>query len=113
MENGNGAAEVNPLPATQGLMWRPESVKDHQLTILRQQINDEHGIELKDYHDLHKWSCDNYGLFWGHVWDFCGVVASVKPDKVVDKTIPINKVPKWFPGAKMNYAENLLRYPKV
>ena len=38
-------------------------------------------------------------------------MSSKRASKVVDKSVPINKVPKWFEGAKMNYTENLLKHP--
>lgn len=101
---------VSPAPSVEGLMWQPLNVDSHNLTLLRQQINAEHGIELKDYQELHKWSCQNYHLFWGHVWDFCNILASEKRSEfVVDPSMPIEQIPKWFPGVKLNYAENLLR----
>ena len=39
------------------------------------------------------------------------IKASQKTDQVIDKTKRIDEIPKWFEGAKLNYAENLLRYP--
>lgn len=48
------------------------------------------------------------GDFWGEVWDFAGVLYSEPYASVVDETLSIDTVPKWFTGAKLNYAENLL-----
>ena len=107
MEDENEACAV---PEQEGLMWRPENVKNHNLTKFRHLINEKYGAKLENYHDLHKWSCENYDLFWKEVWDFCGVVASQTYEQVIDKKVPIDKIPKWFIGAKLNYAENLLRY---
>ncbi len=99
-----------PAPAIEGLMWQPDCIEDHNLTKIRQEINAKHGLQLEDYHQLHKWSCDHYDLFWAHVWDFCGVKSQgQRPESVVDPSIGIAKLPKWFPGVTMNYAENLLR----
>ena len=39
------------------------------------------------------------------------IKASQKTDQVIDMTKRIDEIPKWFEGAKLNYAENLLRYP--
>jgi len=38
------------------------------------------------------------------------IVSSVEADTVVDTDTPMNNIPEWFPGARLNYAENLLRY---
>ena len=105
-----GIDQVSPAPPMEGLMWRPASVKDHQLTKLRLRINEIYHIELEDYHQLHKWSCDNYDLFWSHVLDICGIIhQGERPECAVDRNISIEDIPKWFPGIKLNYAENLLK----
>ena len=39
------------------------------------------------------------------------IKASQKTDQVIDMSKRIDEIPKWFEGAKLNYAENLLRYP--
>ena len=43
------------------------------------------------------------------MWDFAGIKASRLYDQVVDNP---NRMPgaKWFSGARLNFAENLLRY---
>ena len=117
--------QVSATSPIEGLMWRPSDVQNHQMTKLREKINAKFNIDLEDYPQFHKWSCENYDQFWGQVLDFCNVVCSLplgpallskyqldivqRPEKVIDKNVPINKVPKWVPGVKLNYAENLLR----
>ena len=51
----------------------------------------------------------NIPQFWEAVWDFVGIRASRRFDKVVDDP---GKFPgaTWFPGARLNFAENLLRF---
>lgn len=60
-----------------------------------------------DYEALHRWSIENSEAFWSQVWDFCGVIGEK------GKTILVNgdKMPgaQWFPQARLNFAENLLR----
>ena len=102
--------KVSASPAIEGLMWRPSDVQNHQMTKLREKINSKFNINLENYTQFHKWSCENYDQFWGQVWDFCNIVSSVeRPENVIDKNVPIDKVPKWFQGVQLNYAENLLR----
>ena len=43
-------------------------------------------------------------------WKFSGVISSVESDHAIDMSVPMNEIPEWFPGARLNYAENLLRY---
>jgi acetoacetyl-CoA synthetase len=59
-----------------------------------------------DYDALWRWSVTDPRAFWALVWDACGVVASRRFDEVADGwAMPGTR---WFPGAALNYAENLL-----
>jgi acetoacetyl-CoA synthetase len=59
------------------------------------------------YQELHRWSIESRGQFWSEVWDFCGVTGEKGRDVVLDA----ERMPgaKWFPQARLNYAQNLLR----
>jgi acetoacetyl-CoA synthetase len=72
-----------------------------------------------DYGALHGWSVGARERFWPAVWRFCGVVADERPgrdpwDEVLvgrDRVAPpAERGPRWFTGARLNFAENLLRY---
>ncbi|GFW76512.1 acetoacetyl-CoA synthetase [Trichonephila clavipes] len=67
-------------------------------------------FSIGDYWDFHKWSVNNLEEFWAEIWDFSGIIYSVKYKKVIDLSVPMNQLPRWFEGAKLNFAENLLRY---
>lgn len=72
------------------------------------------------YREWHRWSVDNPEEFWASVWRFCGVVAEQRDgrgpwDAVVDgfeRMAPPDPHlgPRWFRGARLNFAENLLRH---
>jgi len=74
---------------------------------------------VRDYPSLYSWSVTRPDAFWPEVWDFCGVIADQRPgrlpwDEVViglDRMGPPDpeRGPRWFPGARLNFAENLLR----
>ena len=53
--------------------------QNHNLTKLRELINQKYDVQLNDYHELHGWSIQNYGQFWEEVWSFTGVISSVSP----------------------------------
>ena len=59
------------------------------------------------YEELHRWSVESRAEFWSQLWDFCGVIGEKGRDIVVDA----DRMPgaKWFPQARLNYAQNLLR----
>ena len=73
-----------------------------------------------DYDALHAWSVAHPERFWPAVWRFCGVVAEPREgaepwDEVVvglGRMAPPDSLlgPRWFTGARLNFAENLLRY---
>lgn len=64
---------------------------------------------MQEYAALYQWSVDQPQAFWAAIWDFCGVVASRRYDAIVEH---VDRMPgaEWFPGARMNYAQNLLRF---
>ena len=72
-------------------------------------INEKYQENFSEYPELHKWSIDHIPEFWEAMWDFADIIASQKAHQVVDD---LEKMPgaKWFPGARLNFAENLLRY---
>ncbi|KAJ8584275.1 acetoacetate-CoA ligase [Rhizopogon salebrosus TDB-379] len=90
------------------LIWTPAYPSQTACEKLRREINLKHGINLGDYHDLHAYSVSNY-IFWLDLWQFMGIVSSVPPDptKIVQRG-KYKEVPEWFPGARLNYAENIL-----
>ena len=92
-------------------LWRPsaERVAKTQVMAVIAEANKRHGLGLKDYRGLHAWSVGDSAAFWDLVWDFCGVVG----DKGARRLIDGDKMPgaQFFPDAKLNFAENLLRAP--
>ena len=92
-------------------LWKPSEnqIKNANMTRFIEFVNRKHGKKFKTYDDLYQWSIDSIPDFWAAVWDFCEIKASKKYDQVVDD---LKKFPgaSWFVGAKLNFAENLLRY---
>jgi acetoacetyl-CoA synthetase len=101
----------------------PERVKRANLTAFISHIQQQKpaGSEaVHDYASLYRWSIDHPDAFWPEVWRFCGVVAEDPPgrlpwDEVViglERMAPPDPEvgPRWFTGARLNFAENLLRH---
>ena len=61
-----------------------------------------------DYDALHAWSIRERGAFWQRVWDYCGVVSSASAAAPLAEDGDFHSA-RWFAGAKLNFAENLLR----
>jgi acetoacetyl-CoA synthetase len=93
------------------LLWQPSAERKRQANITRfiDLVNKRYGKDFRSYQELHEWSVDRIPDFWAAVWDFVGIKASQRYKTVVDD---VNRMPgaKWFIGAKLNFAENLLRY---
>jgi len=72
-------------------------------------VNERRSKAFKDYFSVYEWSVSQIPDFWAAAWDFLDIKASRKYDKVVDD---LTRFPgaEWFPGAQLNFAENLLRY---
>ena len=59
------------------------------------------------YDELWRWSITHRGAFWKSAWEFCGVIADDLPTRAVgEEAMPGTE---WFPGVRLNFAENLLR----
>ena len=90
-------------------LWAPSParVAGTQLTAFRREVETRHGVTLPDFAALHRWSIDHRAAFWSAVWEFCGVVGERGARDVVDADAMPGA--RWFPDAKLNFAENLLR----
>jgi acetoacetyl-CoA synthetase len=65
------------------------------------------GHTFEAYHDLWRWSTEDLPGFWGSIWDYFDVIAHEPPTAVLaDATMP---GARWFPGARLNFAEHVLR----
>src|SRR4030042_6333184 len=92
-------------------LWTPseDRMKNANITRFMTAVNQKYGKQFKTYDDLYQWSVENIADFWAAMWKFAEIKASRPYDRVIDDP---KKMPgaKWFPGAKLNFAENLLRY---
>ncbi len=92
-------------------LWIPseEIIKNANITRFIEFVNRKYNKKIKNYNELHQWSVESIPDFWASIWEFAEIKASKKWDQVVDD---LSKFPgaKWFIGARLNFAENLLRY---
>jgi acetoacetyl-CoA synthetase len=91
-------------------LWQPsaERIANANITRFMQWVGAFYGISITDYATLYQWSIKNPAAFWGLLLDFSELKAERKGDIVLlhkDKMLDA----KWFPDARLNYAENLLR----
>ncbi len=92
------------------ILWSPseQAIESALATQFARQMVRKHRLELNSYPEFYRWTVDNPETFWSEVWDFCGVVASRKGQTVL---VDGDKMPgaHWFPDARLNFAENLMR----
>ena len=91
-------------------LWQPSAdrMAAARLTAFLDQVERDWGRRFEGYDDLYDWSIAEIEKFWLSVWDFCGVIAQTRGDTVLADP---DKMPgaRFFPEARLNYAENLLR----
>jgi acetoacetyl-CoA synthetase len=87
------------------ILWTP-SEEHVRRTLLHRFMQRAPGLPTS-YEQLWEWSVEDPGAFWALVWDECGVVASRDYDEVMGE--PRMPGTEWFSGARLNFAENLLR----
>ena len=92
------------------LLWTPskERIESTNMYRFMQEVNRDQGTDFQTYDDLYQWSVENLEQFWAKAWEFLGIKSSNAYDMVIDDP---KKMPgaSWFPGARLNFAENLLR----
>ncbi|MBS9478751.1 acetoacetate--CoA ligase [Ancylobacter radicis] len=94
---------------TEEALWTPspERIAGAAVTAFIRATNERHGTDLKTYRDLHAWSILRPDCFWEQVWDLGEVIGDRGDVALIDG----EKMPgaRFFPEARLNYAENLLR----
>ena len=91
-------------------LWQPSAARitNANLTAFTRQARERWGLPAGDYSELHHWSITEPARFWQSVWSFCGVIGDAGNGPAL---VDGNRMPgaRWFPEARLNFAENLLR----
>jgi acetoacetyl-CoA synthetase len=91
-------------------LWEPSAraIEEAQVTQFARAVIRKHKLDANGYAEFHDWSVENPEQFWNEVWDACGVIASRKGSTVL---VDGDKMPgaRWYPEARLNIAENLMR----
>ena len=91
-------------------LWQPsiERIDASNLKRFGEYLEHKLGVTFDDYQQLHQWSVEQPNLFWQHIWQFTDIRASQSWDSVLSDGAQFPGA-VWFEGARLNYAENLLR----
>jgi acetoacetyl-CoA synthetase len=91
-------------------LWRPtpERAASSNLAAFIAHVRERYGTDARDYAALYEWSVTHREDFWTAVWAFCGVRAQRRGAVAL---VDGDRMPgaRWFPDARLNFAENLLR----
>ncbi|HWK66364.1 MAG TPA: acetoacetate--CoA ligase [Rhizobiaceae bacterium] len=94
---------------TNAPLWMPTAaqIAKAPLTAFMAVASERAGRKLSSFAELHEWSVADRASFWDLVWDHCGVIGDKGERVLVDG----DKMPgaAFFPDARLNFAENLLR----
>jgi acetoacetyl-CoA synthetase len=89
------------------VLWQPspERIENATLTRYQRWVEARLGRSFSSYAELWEWSVEDVEAFWASIWDFFEVDGSY------DRVLGCREMPgvEWFPGARLNYAEQLFR----
>ena len=79
-----------------------------QIRLYQNWLRDQRGLTFDTYNDLWHWSVSELDAFWQSIWDYFEMQSPTPHTAVLAN----NAMPgaKWFPGAKTNYAQQVLRH---
>ena len=92
-----------PRPLPESPLWQPDPATAKQTRMAQFMAETGHA----DYAALWRWSVDQPEAFWPRLWQFCGALGHMGDTVLEDG----ERMPgaRWFPQARVNYAENLLQ----
>ncbi len=90
-------------------LWSPskEFVDSSFITKFMTWLSDHRGLTFASYADLHNWSVTQLDAYWSAVWSFFDIQTDAPFKRVLDAQVMPDT--KWFEGARVNYAEHVLR----
>jgi acetoacetyl-CoA synthetase len=90
------------------LLWTPDAQRVERANITRYQhwLEHEHGLAFEDYDSLWRWSIRDLEGFWDSIVKFAGVQF----ERPATRVLANRQMPgaDWFPGAYLNYAEQIV-----
>ncbi|MCH7692899.1 MAG: acetoacetate--CoA ligase [Proteobacteria bacterium] len=91
-------------------LWQPSEERIRQTNMVRfmEDVEEDWNVDIRDYAELYRFSIEEKEKFWTSLKDYAGIIAETwGTDVLVDG----DKMPgaRWFPDARLNFAENLLR----
>jgi acetoacetyl-CoA synthetase len=91
-------------------LWTPSAarVERSRMHAFLRATAQRHGLPLQHYAELHRWSVSHPELFWRDLWHDAGIVGD-GPGEIILEPAARFQDSRWFPQARLNFAENLLQ----
>ncbi|MFV0515486.1 MAG: acetoacetate--CoA ligase [Jhaorihella sp.] len=98
------------MTAPRPVLWTPspDRADASRMADFIRWLKAERGLEFNDYNALWEWSVSDLEGFWSAIWAFFDIRASAPYSRVLAERRMPGAV--WFPGARLNFAENILRH---
>lgn len=109
------------------VLWEHQSPRGTQMHRFMESINARETLELKvnypwqgilllsgslipsqTFYDLYDYSVSNRSAFYTHLFQWANLIYEGSYAAAVDEAVPIDNVPRWFSGVRLNWAENIL-----
>ncbi len=100
-----------PRLAPGSIVWQPspQAAAQTQLAQFMQLVRTRYGMTIDSYEDLHAFSVTRLEDFWRTVWDFARIIGDPGPAPYLRLREGTIEGATWFPSARLNIAENMLR----
>jgi acetoacetyl-CoA synthetase len=91
------------------ILWQPsdETIQQTEMYRFMRAMNAKHGLTMETYLDLWNWSVDDLEVFWTEIWEYFDVIGQRPTGPMLQGQMPETR---WAEGAKVNYAQNILRH---
>jgi acetoacetyl-CoA synthetase len=79
-----------------------------QIRLYQEWLAAERGLHFDNYDALWRWSTTELDAFWQSIWDYFGLQSPTPHTAVLEQNVMPGA--SWFPGAKVNYAQQVFRH---
>src|SRR5882762_9191253 len=92
------------------LLWtpRPEFAAGSNMARFQAWLRSARGVATADYESLWRWSVSEPAAFWTAIWDYFDILHDGSYASAMSSMEMLGV--RWFEGARVNYAEHLLRH---
>ncbi|OMJ29956.1 Acetoacetyl-CoA synthetase [Smittium culicis] len=104
--------DISQSPNEVKSLWAPSNIEESEFCKFIGYVNSTFDTNIKTYWELQTWSTEHIQDFWASVWEYTNIISHSPYKTVVEDQVPMQDIPKWFIGATLNYAENILENMK-